>query len=75
MQVISQQKSLAGVFHLDALIKSKDKNIKKVGEGMGFLMIIKLSSLELSDIVSDTDSMMHVNHALLRYVITMITKL
>lgn len=37
---------------------------------MGFLLMVKVPSLELSDMVEDNYSMQQINHALLRYVIT-----
>lgn len=42
---------------------------------MGFLLMVKVPSLEISDMVDDNQSMQYINHALLRFVITNNVKL
>lgn len=61
-------------FQLDTLITSNDMNISKIGINMGSLIMLKVPSLELSDIVSDDYSMEKISQALLKYVLTNIAK-
>ena len=60
-KTIEANKPLAKAFFLDALISSEDPNIKKVGEAMGSLLMVKLPSLELADVVDDDYSMEKIN--------------
>ena len=60
-RVISQNHELAKVFHLDTLIRSKDKQIMKIGINLGALMMAEVPSLELDEIVDDDFSMEKIN--------------
>jgi hypothetical protein len=56
-EAIAADKSLARAFQLDALIAFKDPAVQKVGAVMGALLISKIDSLELVDVVGTEYSM------------------
>lgn len=68
-KTIETNKNFAKDFYLDSLISSEDANIKKIGEAMGSLLMVKIPNLELDDIVDEDYSMEKINQALLKYLI------
>lgn len=68
-QAISNTKRFAKFFFLDALIGHAETSFRRIGESMGALLMAKIPSLELSDIVNDDYSMEKINQALLKYII------
>ena len=68
-KTLEGNKAFAKAFYLDSLIGSNDPEIKKIGEAMGSLMMVKISNLELADIVNEDYSMEKINQALTKYFI------
>lgn len=68
-KTIETNKNLAKNFFLDSLISSDDPKIKKIGETMGSLLMVKIPLLELDDIVDEDYSMEKINQAMLKYFI------
>jgi hypothetical protein len=68
-KTLEGNKTFAKAFFLDSLIGSNDPEIKKIGEAMGSMMMVRISNLELADIVDDDYSMEKINQALTKYFI------
>jgi hypothetical protein len=66
---IAADKTLARVFQLDALIAFKDPNVQKVGVGMGALLLNKVDSLELTDVVDSDYAQAKIAQTLVRFLI------
>jgi hypothetical protein len=68
--VMDQNKHLARSFKLDALIACPDPTMKKIGLTMGALLMVKVTNLELSEVVDSDYSMEKINQSILKYVIS-----
>lgn len=68
-QAIANTKRYAKFFFLDALIGHAETSYRKIGEAMGALLMVRIPSLELSDIVNEDYSMEKINQAILKFVI------
>lgn len=66
---------MAKVFMLELLIKSNNKQVSKTGMGMGALILIRVTDLELADVVEDDYCMEKINQAMLKYLINSNKKL
>lgn len=50
--MIQAEPSYADCFFLDPLVESKDPKLKKVGVDMGALLMMKVPSLEVTDVAA-----------------------
>lgn len=69
LKAFESNPSMAKSFHLDALIAYPNEEYRKIGENMGALLMVKVPSLEVSDIANEDYSMAKISEALVRYVL------